>query len=100
MNLIVQSKCGLSKLIEELEVLLKDAPRSEEGEMYRETIIDLQELIQSKQLLAIEELLKVQETLCSHARLQFCVRWTVIVFSLLRMPARASTLRQATCTPW
>lgn len=70
MNLNVQSQCGLSKLIEELEVLLKVAPRSEEGEMYRESIIDLQELIQSKQLLATEELLKVQETLCSHACLQ------------------------------
>lgn len=72
MNLTVQSKCGLSKLIEELEVLLKDAPHSEEGGMYRETIIDLLELIQSKQLLATEELLKVQETLCSHAYLQLC----------------------------
>lgn len=65
MNLTVQSNV-VSQLIKELEVLLKDAPCSEEEEMYRETIIDLQELIQSKQLLATEELLKVQEALCSH----------------------------------
>lgn len=68
--LTVQTKCGLSKLIEELEVLLKDVPDSEEGELYQETIIDLQELIQSKQLRATEELLKVQETLCSRACFQ------------------------------
>ncbi|XP_056878608.1 dynein axonemal intermediate chain 7 isoform X2 [Takifugu flavidus] len=49
------------QLIEELEVQLKDAPCSEE---YREAIIDLQGLVQSKQLLATEELLKVGEPQC------------------------------------
>lgn len=74
MNLTAQTKCGLLKLIQELEVLLQDAPCSEEEEMYRETIVDLQELIQSKQLLATEELLKVQETLCSHSCLKLSKR--------------------------
>lgn len=61
----------LSKLIEELGVLLKDVPRSEEGRSYREAIADLQELIHSKQLLATEELLKVRKPpVCPRVRLQ------------------------------
>lgn len=102
MNRTVQCKSCLSKLIEELEALLRDVPRSEEGQMYREAIVDLQELIQSKQLIATEELLKVQEPQCIFACVcSFInVRWTVSVFSFLRTLMRALTLRQATCRLW
>uniref|UniRef100_H3CN91 Dynein axonemal intermediate chain 7 n=1 Tax=Tetraodon nigroviridis TaxID=99883 RepID=H3CN91_TETNG len=55
---VLQQCSSAQQLIEDLEVLLKDAPHSEEEETYRETITGLLELIQSKQLLATEELLK------------------------------------------
>lgn len=54
-----------------MEVLLKDAACTEEGQVYREAIVDLQGLIQSKQLLATEEFLKVREPQCDVC-LQIC----------------------------
>ncbi|XP_030575871.1 dynein axonemal intermediate chain 7 isoform X2 [Archocentrus centrarchus] len=46
------------QLVDELEELLRDATDPKEGQKYEESLISLQELIHSKQRLAIEEILK------------------------------------------
>ncbi|XP_036976768.1 dynein intermediate chain CFAP94, axonemal isoform X2 [Acanthopagrus latus] len=56
---IVLKQCNLAlQLIEELEVLLRDATHPQESHKYQEALINLQELIHSKHLLTTEELLK------------------------------------------
>ncbi|XP_073336496.1 dynein axonemal intermediate chain 7 [Pagrus major] len=56
---VVLKQCNLIlQLIEELEVLLRDATDPQESYKYQEALINLQELIHSKHLLTTEEILK------------------------------------------
>ncbi|XP_030295375.1 dynein axonemal intermediate chain 7 isoform X2 [Sparus aurata] len=56
---VVLKQCNLAlQLIEELEVLLRDATHPQESHKHQEALINLQELIHWKHLLATEELLK------------------------------------------
>lgn len=51
----------LLKLIEELEVLIRDAKDPQEVERHQEAVMHLQELIHSKHQHSTEEILKVQK---------------------------------------
>nr|XP_046234539.1 dynein axonemal intermediate chain 7 isoform X2 [Scatophagus argus] len=56
---IVLEQCRLAlQLIEELEVLLREATHPQEGQKYQEALINLQELIHFKHNLTTEEILK------------------------------------------
>ncbi|XP_040886603.1 dynein intermediate chain CFAP94, axonemal [Toxotes jaculatrix] len=55
----VLKQCNLAlQLVEELEGLLRDVTDPQEGQTYQEALMNLQDLIHSKHLLATEEILK------------------------------------------
>uniref|UniRef100_A0A3B5AQ31 Dynein axonemal intermediate chain 7 n=1 Tax=Stegastes partitus TaxID=144197 RepID=A0A3B5AQ31_9TELE len=56
----VLKQCNLAlQLVEELEVLLRDATDPQENQTYQEAVTNLQELIHSKHNLTTEEILKI-----------------------------------------
>ncbi|KAG8005722.1 Protein CASC1, partial [Nibea albiflora] len=68
---LVLKQCKVAlQLIEELELLLREATNPQESQTYQEAIINLQDLIHAKHILTTEDTLKVQE---SGLLLVFCV---------------------------
>lgn len=60
-NLRTNTFC-LLQLVEELEVLLKEASEPQDAQRYQEALINLRELIHHKHKLTTEEILKVQNS--------------------------------------